>query len=69
VVSDWWVGWTESGKENQTGTAGPGVSLVPRSNPTLPNFTTIHDCTHAQLIAILNSSEAMAIDCDPRLKI
>ncbi len=26
-------GWTEPAKENQTGSAGPGVSLVPRSNP------------------------------------
>ncbi len=27
------LGWTELAKENQTGTAGPGASLVPRSNP------------------------------------
>ena len=26
-------GWTELAKDNQTGAAGPGVSLVPRSDP------------------------------------
>ncbi len=31
--------WTELAKENQTGAAGPGVSLVPRSNPRPPDPT------------------------------
>jgi len=36
-------GWTEFAKENQTGTAGPGLHsfLVP-TPATLSNFTTIH---------------------------
>ncbi len=38
-------GWTELAKENQVGPAGPGVSLVPRSNPSHTHSTVIHDRT------------------------